>query len=258
MNNQKIDLLNLCMEDDLFCALYDALCYFEKEWHTASPVDLWTKALMARRKLHNARRPDLLLNQMFIDSPSSEEALLVEAILMWMLFAEDWSTDITPLKDSLSKVIMAHGDAWNTVQEKFRESEEHNEQKGYSIAQCDYRTKEIPQMERDNARPNNNNLAHELVTTALETHSPELCRSLYYILSHIDYQNGHIYESEVKRLSGLADGIEKMAHEPRRTENINADKYYATGSNHDDHSHQMHIEAPTEERKLLIEKQSIV
>ena len=76
--------------------------------------------------------------------------------------------------------------------------------------------------------------------------------------SYVDYQNGHIYESEVKRLSVLADGIEKMAHEPRRTENINADKYYATGSNHDDHSHQMHIEAPTEERKLLIEKQSIV
>lgn len=220
MNNSNLDLLNLCMEDDLFCALYDALCYFEKEWHTASPVDLWVDALQARRRLSTARRPDLLLGQMFVDS-ASEEALLVEALLMWMLFTEDWSTDVSPLKDSLSKLLMAHGDAWETVYDKFRESEAQNEQMGYGIAQCDYRTKEVPMMVREEEHTNNDNLAHELVTVALDTHSPDLCRALYYILSHIDYQKGHIYESEVRRLSGMTDGIEKTAHEPRKIEKHN-------------------------------------
>lgn len=220
MNNGNLDILNLCMEDDLFCALYDALCYFEKEWHTASPVDLWVDALQERRRLSTARRPDLLLGQMFADS-ASEEALLVEALLMWMLFTEDWNTNVSPLKDSLSKLLMAHGDAWNTVYEKFRESESQNEQMGYRIAQCDYRKKEIPMVVREEEHPNNDNLAHELVTVALDTHSPDLCRALYYILSHIDYQKGHIYESEVRRLSGMTDGIEKAAHEPRKIEKHN-------------------------------------
>ena len=40
MNKGDLDLLDLCMEDDLFCALYNALCYFGKEWHTAPAVEL--------------------------------------------------------------------------------------------------------------------------------------------------------------------------------------------------------------------------
>lgn len=231
MNNRKFDILNLCMEDDLFCALYNALSFFEKEWHTSSAVDLWVDALQARRILNSTKRPDLLLNQIFANSVASE-ALLVEALLMWMLFTEDWSTDVSPLKDSLSRQLMTHGDAWNTVYEKFRESEGQNEQMGYSISLCDYRLKEIPTMIQEEEFTNDENLAHELVTVALETHSPELCRALYYILSHIDYQKGHVYENEVRRLSGMTDGIEKASHEPRKT--IEAERYYAPGSTHDD------------------------
>ena len=88
MNKGDLDLLDLCMEDDLFCALYNALCYFGKEWHTAPAVELWAEALQARQRLHVARRPDLLIGQIFADV-SAQEALLVEALLMWMLFTED-------------------------------------------------------------------------------------------------------------------------------------------------------------------------
>ena len=217
MNKGDLDLLDLCMEDDLFCALYNALCYFGKEWHTAPAVELWAEALQARQRLHVARRPDLLIGQIFADV-SAQEALLVEALLMWMLFTEDGGTAVSPLRESLGRLLMAHGEAWHSVYDKFRESEGQNEQAGYTVAPCDYRSKEIPAAGRKEGRADNESLAHELVTEALSTHSPEICRTLYYILARIDCQKGHIYESELSRLSATTDGLERMAHAPRMTE----------------------------------------
>lgn len=220
MNNQQIDLLNLCMEDDLFCALYEALCVLETELHTAPPVDLWIEALQARKKLCGAKRPDLLLRPMFANMPSSD-ALITEALLMWMLFTEDWNTDVTPLKDALSHRLVAFGEAWQRVYTEFRNSEQRNEELGYNIKQCDFRSKEIPVSAVEDSQAKDSIQVHELVSVALNTHTPDHCRALYYILSHIDYQKNHIFESEVKRLSGMTDAIEKDEHEPRKVERHN-------------------------------------
>lgn len=220
MNKVQIDLLNLCMEDDLFCALYEALCVFEKEWHTAQPVELWVEALQARKMLYGTRRPDLLLPQLFANMPSND-ALITEALLMWMLFTEDWNTNATPLKDALSHLIVGFGEAWQRVYTEFRKSEQHNEELGYNIKQCVFYSKDIPFSAIEDSHAKGSSLVHELVSEALNTHSPELCRALYYILSHIDYQKDHVFESEVKRLAGLTDGIEKEEHEPRKIERHN-------------------------------------
>ena len=72
----NIDLLNLCLEDSLFAALYEALCNLENKWHTSSPVDMWIEALSARQKLSKSRRPDLLLRQLFVGSNPNEAVVV--------------------------------------------------------------------------------------------------------------------------------------------------------------------------------------
>lgn len=218
MNNKNLDLLNLCLEDSLFAALYEALCNLEDKWHTSSPEDMWVKALSARHYLSKSNRPDLLLRQLFVGM-GQHEAVIVKAILMWMLFNEDRCKDESPLKDALAKMLEAHGDDWNTVYAEFQESESRNEQTGFNVCQTDYSNNAIPTETHNQERPRDSILAHEMVSYALESYDLERCDALYKILSHIDYQKGHIYEDEVRRLFDKIDEMEKACHEPRKVEN---------------------------------------
>lgn len=212
--NNDIDLLNLCLEDSLFAALYEGLCNLEKKWHTLSPVHMWIEALSSRQKLSKSRRPDLLLRQLFVGS-NPNEAVVVEAILMWILFNEDRNTEKSPLKDALARMLLEHHETWNVIYSEFRESESRNEQMGYDITQTDYSKNAVPTKVQCQELSENCNLAHEMVSYALESHNHQLCYALYYILSHIDYQKEHIYEDEVRRLANQTDEMEKASHEPR-------------------------------------------
>lgn len=217
--SNNIDLLNLCLEDSLFAALYETLCNLENKWHTSSPVDMWIEALSARQKISKSRRPDLLLRQLFVGS-NPNETVVVKAILMWILFNEDRNTQKSPLKDALARMLLEHIETWNVVYSEFRESESRNEQLGYEITQTDYSKNAVPTKVQCQEISQNCNLAHEMVSYALESHNHQLCYALYYILSHIDYQRGHIYEDEVRRLANQTDEMEKASHEPRKVENI--------------------------------------
>ena len=217
--SNNIDLLTICLEDSLFAALYDALCNLETKWHTSSPVDMWIEALSARQKLSKSRRPDLLLRQLFVGS-NPNEAVVVKAILMWILFNEDRSIEKSPLKDKLKSMLLEHHETWNVVYSEFRESESRNEQMGYEICQTDYSKNAIPTNVQSQELSQNCNLVHEMVSCALESHDHNLCVALYHILTRIDYQKGHIYEDEVIRLANQIDEMEKASHEPRKVENI--------------------------------------
>ena len=217
--SNNIDLLNICLEDSLFAALYDALCNLETKWHTSSPVDMWIEALSARQKLSKSRRPDLLLRQLFVGL-NPNEAVVAKAILMWILFNEDRSTGKSPLKDALARMLLEHHETWNVVYSEFRKSESRNEQMGYEITQTDYSKNAVPAKVQCQELSQNCNLAHEMVSYALESHNHQMCYALYYILSRIDYQKGHIYEDEVQRLAKRTNEMEKANHEPRKVENI--------------------------------------
>ena len=217
--SNNIDLLTICLEDSLFAALYDALCNLETKWHTSSPVDMWIEALSARQKLSKSRRPDLLLRQLFVGL-NPNEAVVAKAILMWILFNEDRSTGKSPLKDALARMLLEHHETWNVVYSEFRKSESRNEQMGYEITQTDYSKNAVPTKVQCQEISQNCNLAHEMVSYALESHNLQMCYALYYILSHIDYQEVHTYENEVRRLANQTDEMEKANHEPRKVENI--------------------------------------
>ena len=205
MSKNDIDLLNICLEDNLFCALHNALCGFEKMWHTPSPVNVWMTALGIKHKLSESKRPELLLGYLFSNMTKRED-LLVGAVLIYIISAEDWNSNSSPLKDELLKRLMAHGQDLHIVFSEFRKSEERNEQQGYFVTQTDYSDTVNTQMK---VSPEGNNGVHDLVSEAVDSSNIALCEMLYFLLTRIDYQKGHIYEGEVKRLKNHIDEINR-------------------------------------------------
>lgn len=220
MSKNDIDLLNICLEDNLFCALHNALCGFEKMWHTPSPVNVWMTALGIKHKLSESKRPELLLGYLFSNMTKRED-LIVGAVLIYIISAEDWNSNSSPLKDELLKRLMAHGQDLNIVFSEFRKSEEWNEQQGYFVTQTNYSNTVNTQMK---VSPEGNNGVHDLVSEAMDSSNIALCEMLYFLLTRIDYQKGHIYEGEVKRLKYHIDEINKASHIPAVIYNTYQDK----------------------------------
>lgn len=220
MSKNDIDLLNICLEDNLFCALHNALCGFEKMWHTPSPVNVWMTALGIKHKLSESKRPELLLGYLFSNMTKKED-LIVGAVLIYIISAEDWNSNSSPLKDELLKRLMAHGQDLNIVFSEFRKSEEWNEQQGYFVTQTNYSNTVNTQMK---VLPEGNNGVHDLVSEAMDSSNIALCEMLYILLTRIDYQKGHIYEGEVERLKYHIDEINKASHIPAVIYNTYQDK----------------------------------
>ena len=220
MSKNDIDLLNICLEDNLFCALHNALCGFEKMWHTPSPVNVWMTALDIKHKLSESKRPELLLGYLFSNMTKRED-LIVGAVLIYIISAEDWNSNSSPLKDELLKRLMAHGQDLHIVFSEFRKSEEWNEQQGYFVTQTDYSDTVNTQMK---VSPEGNNGVHDLVSEAVDSSNIALGEMVYFLLTRIDYQKGHIYEGEVKRLKNHIDEINKASHMPTVIYNTYQDK----------------------------------
>lgn len=220
MSKNDIDLLNICLEDNLFCALHNALCGFEKMWHTPSPVNVWMTALGIKHKLSESKRPELLLGYLFSNMTKRED-LIVGAVLIYIISAEDWNSNSSPLKDVLLKRLMAHGEDFHIVFSEFRKSEDWNEQQGYFVTQTDYSNTVNTQMK---VSPEGNNGVHDLVSEAVDSSNIALCEMLYFLLTRIDYQKRHIYEGEVERLKNHIDEINKASHMPLNIYNNYQDK----------------------------------
>ena len=155
MNNQDIDLLNLCLEDSLFAALYEGLCKLEKKLQTSSPADMWVKALSARHKMAQSKRPDLLLQQLFVDL-EPHEAVVVEAILLCILCNDRNYYCLPPLLFELGQMLLAHGDTWRIVKEEISESEKQYIQDGHEVSGEHYPSIVVPTKSQQD-----NSLAHE-------------------------------------------------------------------------------------------------
>lgn len=219
MSKNDIDLLNICLEDNLFCALHNALCGFEKMWHTPSPVNVWMTALGIKHKLSESKRPELLLGYLFSNMTKRED-LIVGAVLIYIISAEDWNSNSSPLKDVLLKRLMAHGEDFHIVFSEFRKSEDWNEQQGYFVTQTNYSNTVNTQMK---VSPEGNNGVRDLVSEAISSGDNELCKTLYNLLTRFDYQK-HIYEGEVERLKNHIDEINKASHMPLNIYNNYQDK----------------------------------
>ena len=63
-------------------------------------------------------------------------------------------------------------------------------------------------------------LMHDYVSSVLESHDLQMCQTVYLSLVNHDYQKGHIYEDEVRRLANQTDEMKKASHEPCKVVNI--------------------------------------
>lgn len=52
-------------------------------------------------------------------------------------------------------------------------------------------------------------LMHDYVSSVLESHDLQMCQTVYLSLVNHDYQKGHIYEDEVRRLQAKIDEMNK-------------------------------------------------
>lgn len=59
------------------------------------------------------------------------------------------------------------------------------------------------------------NAIHNLVSMVLEMHNLQECENLLNLLTRYDYEKGHIYEDEVRRLAAKIDEMHKAIYAPR-------------------------------------------
>ncbi len=224
MNQPEIHLLTLCLQDDLFCALYHGLCALQQEWDIDSPAHLWVKALETRQNLRLCQRPDLLLPSLFASTPSKND-LITQSLVLYMLFTEDKAEsatplkDASPLKDALCQMIIQQGETAQTVMAAFRKSEEENERQGYQIEEGRQDDRRLPIEEEDSPSAATVSV-RELIDEALRSHSSQYCRMLYILLSRLNALKQHIYESELQRLYDTTCQWEAQAHDPKNVMNL--------------------------------------
>lgn len=208
MINPDNQLLNLCFEDSLFAALYPALLHLHQKWESSAPVALWLKALDTKESLHGSRRPDLLLATLFVDMPLPD-ALLTQALLLWMLMVEDGDKP-SPVKDNLCRRLAAHDEEWRTIYEWFSKSEADNESMGYQIEPHLIARQPTSGFAEQPHRSNSD--LHDFIVTAISTASTEVCRNITLVLSRLNIDKGHVYEEEEKMLLDKMSEWNRMEH----------------------------------------------
>ena len=211
MSNLESRMLEIFLSDQLFCSLYPALCFMEKQYHAPSPINIWMESLEIMQTIAKFTRADLIIGRMFADK-SEAEALCEEAVVfyMFMTAGREESQKPTALKDALAQLLLDHGDLWQTFYEEIRKSEEDEELKGYHIDSCDYSRKSnqlvsLIQKELDSMKTNNLELnqAKEVVRIIVDNCMGLTCNTIEGILvplmSTNEQYNG-IFNEDVNRL----------------------------------------------------------
>ena len=87
MSNLESRMLEIFLSDQLFCSLYPALCFMEKQYHAPSPINIWMESLEIMQTIAKFTRADLIIGRMFADK-SEAEALCEEAVIFYMFMTD--------------------------------------------------------------------------------------------------------------------------------------------------------------------------
>lgn len=116
MSNFESRMLEIFLSDQLFCSLYPALCFMEKQYLAPSPINIWMESLQLMQKIAKFSRADLIIGRLFVDK-SEAEALCEQAVIFYMLMTagREESQKPTALKDALAQLLLDHGELWQTL-----------------------------------------------------------------------------------------------------------------------------------------------
>lgn len=216
MSDAEYRLLELCLKDELFCALYQALRELTGEWRVSSPTGIWVGALKARERLARVARPELVACEVCAAQGGTHESLLVMAVVLYILFTENGQERST-LKDVLIRAVLERGEEWQRVYEAFRNSEGQNEALGFVVHPSDYRERyagmglqAVPRSDHD--------FVHELVDTVLASADVDKMNEVELVLRRVDENNHRRYAGEVDRLALGRDHWLQESLKPRQTQ----------------------------------------
>ena len=260
MSKQESELLNLCMQDQLFCSMYGALCYMHQHHGLPVPTTVWVESLAAMHEICSAVRPDMMADIRLADADTC-----MLGTILFMLTTQDMkhSAEQSDLKDVVCEKLNGC-ELWPVFYEQMRLSEDKEERRGRYVGETDFSARMVPGID---ASQTDAVLVTEFVNTTLAMNDGDYSRKMAYVLRRIDDQHGGIYHNEIMRLEGKADDsggktnnlLEKIAGQ---YENMNKSMkavaerpthYYAEGAKHYDHSRTLSIEgeATGKGQKLL-------
>ena len=198
MNNQDTLLFDLCLQDQLFCTMYNALNMMHKKYNAPSPTTVWMESLIIIHDILESPRPEIKANMLLENVNMS-----IIAVVLYMLFVDNMdNTHVhNEVKDILCSMLN-QCEHWKEFYEEVRRSEEQEEQRGRYVTTTDCKSRVIPSIE-DNL--SGISVVNEIVNKAIATNDYRLGRSLAHLLRRIDDQHNGIYHNEILRLEEFVD-----------------------------------------------------
>ena len=221
-------LLPLCLADQLFCVMYDALEATVPETGLA-PEEAWCEASAVASRLGQSPRPDIAIRQeqsvlaqryASLDHPEST-LCAVFTVLLHMLASASRDMGDNPnsaLCVEVARRVMEHplyGDMCRMV----RQSESAEERQGRFVLSHPKNYLKASPLSPEAQEEADTIGVGELVEEALETYSASLCESVLSVLSAYNDRHGHRIQPHVTHLREGLNELRRKAAETRRIEN---------------------------------------
>ncbi len=193
MNSQEHLLLQVCMQDQLFCTMYGPLTHMHRKYQSPSPVAVWMESLSALHEICESPRPDLMAEEI-LDGAD----MCIVATLFYMLVTQEMSSgkDDAELKDELCS-LLARSEHWKEFYDMVRSSEAREEAHGRFVAETDYSSKVISSYNNYDA---DTGVVADLVSAVLEVNNANFSYAVAYLLRRINEQHDGAFSGEIRRL----------------------------------------------------------
>ncbi len=198
MSKEERMLMNLCLQDQLFCSMYGGLEYMHEKYALPSPYEIWLQSMFLTQEIHASPRPDLAAEQIL-----REANVCVLASLLYIEMTQDMEHALaaTELKDTLCRKLekCKH---WPELYREIEKSEEKEENCGRYVTETDYLQKELPPYGMSN---DGSIRVEEIVETAIKMGDPQFEHGVAYLLRRIGDQHGGSFREHILRLERHAD-----------------------------------------------------
>lgn len=221
-------LLPLCLADQLFCVMYDALEATVPETGLA-PEEVWCEASAVAARLGRSPRPDIsvrleqsVLAQRYASLPHPESAFCaVFTVLLHMLVSASRNMEDNPNRALCVEVVrqvMEHP-LYRFMCRVVRQSESAEEGQGRFVLSSPKNYLEAPPFFPESQKMIDAINVEELVEETLATSSVSLCESVLSVLSAYNDGHGHCIQPHVTHLREGLNELRRKATDTRRIEN---------------------------------------
>lgn len=241
---QKMDweirrnVLNVCLCDQLFCVVYQALQEAETE-SGLSPEEVWCEALGVMQRIVRLPRPEIAFRQeksyllarydtfacadgshtVRGQEPARQTVCTVFTTLLFMLAAASGQISSNPYRKLCIGIArdLDGNPLYKSLYARIRASEKEEEQEGRYVDVQDYATHDAP---AGTQKETHTLEVDELVETVCGMHSAACYEQVIQVLSRYNDSHGHRFQQSVDKLRNRLDTLRRAASEPRMTEQV--------------------------------------